>query len=89
MYANEEYATRLLRAGAAGFIIKDSPTSELLEAVRDYTLERVGEVLRIDMLAAARRGRPADLAVMGISCRKQIEHFDFAFSQRFDQSRLV
>jgi DNA-binding NarL/FixJ family response regulator len=34
MYANEEYATRLLRAGAAGFIIKAASTQELLIAVR-------------------------------------------------------
>jgi DNA-binding NarL/FixJ family response regulator len=34
MYANEEYATRLLKAGASGFMVKDSPTSELLAAVR-------------------------------------------------------
>jgi DNA-binding NarL/FixJ family response regulator len=34
MYASEEYATRLLKAGASGFIVKDSPTEELLAAVR-------------------------------------------------------
>lgn len=34
MYANEEYATRLLKAGASGFMVKDSSTSELLDAVR-------------------------------------------------------
>jgi two-component system, NarL family, invasion response regulator UvrY len=57
MYANEEYATRLLKAGASGFIIKDSPTSELLEAVHkvaargvyvtpsimDKMVQRIGE----------------------------------------------
>lgn len=34
MYANEEYATRVIRAGAAGFIVKVAPTDELLAAVR-------------------------------------------------------
>jgi DNA-binding NarL/FixJ family response regulator len=34
MYASEDYATRLIRAGASGFIVKDSPTSELLAAIR-------------------------------------------------------
>ena len=34
MYANEEYATRLIRAGAAGFLVKAASTDELLEAVR-------------------------------------------------------
>lgn len=34
MYANEEYATRVIRAGAAGFIVKVAATDELLAAVR-------------------------------------------------------
>ena len=34
MYANEEYAIRLIRGGAAGFIIKGAAPNELLEAVR-------------------------------------------------------
>lgn len=34
MYANEEYAIRLIRAGAAGFIVKGAPPEELLTAVR-------------------------------------------------------
>ena len=34
MYANEEYAIRLIRAGAAGFIVKGASTDELLAAVR-------------------------------------------------------
>lgn len=34
MYANEEYATRVIRAGAAGFIVKVASTDELLMAIR-------------------------------------------------------
>jgi DNA-binding NarL/FixJ family response regulator len=34
MYANEEYAIRLLRAGASGFIVKGASPEELLRAVR-------------------------------------------------------
>lgn len=34
MYANEEYAIRLIRAGASGFIVKGAPPDELLAAVR-------------------------------------------------------
>ncbi len=34
MYANEEYATRLIRAGASGFIIKAASEDELLGAIR-------------------------------------------------------
>ena len=34
MYANEEYATRVIRAGASGFIVKVASTDELLVAIR-------------------------------------------------------
>jgi DNA-binding NarL/FixJ family response regulator len=34
MYANEEYATRLIRAGASGFLVKAASTDELKTAVR-------------------------------------------------------
>jgi len=34
MHASEEYATRLIRAGASGFIVKTAPTAQLLDAVR-------------------------------------------------------
>jgi two-component system invasion response regulator UvrY len=34
MYANEEYAIRVIRAGASGFVVKGAAPEELLEAVR-------------------------------------------------------
>lgn len=34
MYANEEYATRLIRAGASGFLVKAASTEELKTAIR-------------------------------------------------------
>lgn len=34
MYASEEYAVRLIRAGASGFLIKGASTEELLRAIR-------------------------------------------------------
>jgi two-component system invasion response regulator UvrY len=34
MYANEEYATRVIRAGASGFTVKAASTDEMLTAVR-------------------------------------------------------
>jgi two-component system invasion response regulator UvrY len=34
MYANEEYAIRLVRAGASGFVIKGASPEELLKAIR-------------------------------------------------------
>ena len=40
MYANEEYAIRLIRSGAAGFLIKGAATKELIEAVRKVANHR-------------------------------------------------
>ena len=37
MYSNEEYATRLIRSGAAGFVVKTASTLELLTAIRKLT----------------------------------------------------
>jgi len=34
MYGNEEYAIRLVRSGASGFVVKGAPTDELLTAIR-------------------------------------------------------
>ncbi len=34
MYANEEYATRLIRAGVSGFLVKAASTDELKAAMR-------------------------------------------------------
>lgn len=34
MYANEEYATRVIRAGASGFVVKVASTEELLQGIR-------------------------------------------------------
>lgn len=34
MHDEDEYVLHVVRAGAAGFLVKDSPTSELLQAIR-------------------------------------------------------
>ncbi len=34
MHANEEYAVRVLQAGARGFMVKDDPSDDVVEAVR-------------------------------------------------------
>ena len=41
MHANEEYATRLIRAGASGFIVKAASEDELLTAVRKVARTQV------------------------------------------------
>lgn len=51
MHPEEEYATRVIGAGAAGYLTKDSTTSHLVEAVRRagaggiYVTSAVGELL--------------------------------------------
>ena len=41
MHASEEYATRLIRAGASGFIVKTAPTVQLLNAVRKVARNQI------------------------------------------------
>ena len=40
MHAEEEYVVHVVRAGAAGFLLKDSPGSEMLAAVRSLAAGR-------------------------------------------------
>jgi two-component system invasion response regulator UvrY len=40
MYANEDFAIRLIRAGASGFVVKGASPDELLAAVRKVALGR-------------------------------------------------
>ena len=62
MYANEEYATRLLRAGASGFLVKGACTDELLHAVRAVAARRTYVTPSIQEKMIARIGQPqADL----------------------------
>ncbi len=39
MHANEEYATRVIRAGASGFVVKAASTDELLAGIRKVANE--------------------------------------------------
>ena len=38
MHGSEEYATRLIRAGAAGYVVKTAPVEQVLEAVRKVAI---------------------------------------------------
>ena len=40
MHEDQEYLLQAVRAGATGFLLKDSPTSELIEAVRGVAMGR-------------------------------------------------
>jgi two-component system response regulator NreC len=41
MHANEEYATRLIRSGASGFVVKAASTDDLLTAIRKVAAKGV------------------------------------------------
>jgi DNA-binding NarL/FixJ family response regulator len=58
MYANEEYATRLIRAGASGFLVKAAATDELLEAIRKVAGRGVYVSPAIMEKMVARMGQP-------------------------------
>lgn len=60
MYENEEYATRLIQAGASGFVVKAAATDELLSAVRKVAGDGL-YVSRTIMERVVRRiGEPAE-----------------------------
>ena len=71
MYANEEYATRLLRAGASGFLVKGACTDELLQAVRAVAAGRTYVTQHIQEKMVARIGQPqADIPESVLSNRE-------------------
>jgi len=41
MHASEEYATRLIRAGAVGYVVKTAPVEQVLEAVRKVAVGKL------------------------------------------------
>jgi DNA-binding NarL/FixJ family response regulator len=60
MYANEEYATRLIRAGASGFLVKAAATDELLVAIRKVAGRGVYVSPSIMEKMVSRMGQPPE-----------------------------
>ncbi len=60
MYANEEYATRLIQAGASGFMVKAADTDELLVAIRKVARNGVYVSPSIMDRMVARMGQPQE-----------------------------
>jgi two-component system response regulator NreC len=60
MYTNEEYATRVIRAGASGFVVKVAPASELLAAIRKVSQRGVFISPSILEKMVVRIGQPQD-----------------------------
>ena len=60
MYASEEYATRLIQAGASGFMVKAADTDELLVAIRKVARKGVYVSPSIMDRMVARMGQPQE-----------------------------
>lgn len=58
MHANEEYATRVIRAGASGFVVKAASTDDLLAGVRKVAQKGVYVTPSVLDKMVARIGRP-------------------------------
>lgn len=58
MYANEEYATRLIRGGAAGFVVKAASEDELLTAIRRVARREIYVTPAIMEKMVSRIGQP-------------------------------
>jgi len=59
MHASEEYATRVIRAGAMGFIVKTAPTVQLLNAVRKVARHQLSVSESIMERMVGRLAQPA------------------------------
>jgi len=60
MHANEEYATRLIQAGASGFVVKAASTDELITAIRKVARGGVYVSAAIMERMVSRMGQPAE-----------------------------
>jgi DNA-binding NarL/FixJ family response regulator len=73
MYENEEYATRLIQAGASGFVVKAAATDELLAAVRKVAADGL-YVSRTIMERVVRRiGEPAEDAPEALLSNRELQ----------------
>jgi len=73
MHANEEYATRLLRAGASGFVIKAADASELLQAIRKVALKGTYVSPSVMEKMVVRVGQPAKDAPEAVLSDRELQ----------------
>ena len=72
MFGDEHYYTRMVEAGACGFLLKDSEIDEVLEAIRSvveggsYFSERL-----LSSLSSRLRSRSAEISEESLSAREQ------------------
>jgi len=81
MHSEEQYARRVLKAGASGYLLKDTATEELCNAVRQiisgkkYFSSNVAQLLAEDLV-----GRKKDAPVHELLSDREIEVFKFIAS---------
>jgi DNA-binding NarL/FixJ family response regulator len=73
MYANEEYATRLIRTGAAGFVVKAASTDELLVAIRKVAKKGVYVTPAVLEKMVARMGQPEGEAPEAVLSNRELQ----------------
>ena len=73
MYANEEYATRLIRAGASGFMIKGASADELLVAIRKVARKGVYVSPSIQEKMVTRIGQPQGEAPESLLSNREMQ----------------
>ncbi len=73
MYANEEYATRLIRTGAAGFVVKAASSEELLAAVRKVAGRGVYVSPQIMEKMVSRIGQPVVEAPESLLSNRELQ----------------
>jgi DNA-binding NarL/FixJ family response regulator len=73
MYANEEYATRLIRTGAAGFVVKAASSDELLVAVRKVAGRGVYVSPQIMEKMVSRLGQPVEEVPESVLSNRELQ----------------
>lgn len=73
MYANEEYATRLIQTGAAGFIVKAASTDELITAIRKVAHRSIYVSQSIMEKMVSRIGQPTEEAPESILSNRELQ----------------
>jgi DNA-binding NarL/FixJ family response regulator len=73
MHANEEYAIRLIRSGASGFLVKAASTDELLAAIRKVARKGIYVSPAIQERMVERLGQPQEQAPETVLSNREMQ----------------
>lgn len=73
MHASEEYATRMIQVGAAGFIVKAAPTEKLLMAVRKVAAGGIYVSPSVMEKMVGRLGQPVEEAPESVLSNRELQ----------------